>query len=43
METQICFSDAYKQHSFREFSKIHSMTSYLAMFPPSLPHYFIEK
>lgn len=33
----------YKQHSYREFSKIHQMTAYLAMFPPNLPHYFIDK
>lgn len=33
----------YKQHSYREFSKIHQMTAYLAMFPPNLPHYFIER
>ncbi|MGX3044411.1 DNA methyltransferase [Helicobacter sp. T3_23-1056] len=36
-------SQDYKQHSYREFSKIHQMTAYLAMFPPNLPHYFIEK
>lgn len=33
----------YKQHSYRDFSKIHQMTAYLAMFPPNLPHYFIDK
>lgn len=33
----------YKQRSYREFSKIHQMTAYLAMFPPNLPHYFIER
>lgn len=33
----------YKRHSYREFSKIHQMTAYLAMFPPSLPHFFIKK
>lgn len=33
----------YKQHSYRDFSKIHQMTAYLAMFPPNLPHYFIER
>lgn len=33
----------YKQYSYREFSKIHQMTAYLAMFPPNLPHYFIER
>lgn len=33
----------YKQHSYREFSKIHQMTAYLAIFPPNLPHYFIDK
>lgn len=36
-------SQDYKQHSYREFSKIHQMTAYLAMFPPNLPHYFIKK
>lgn len=36
-------SSIYKQHSYREFSKIHQMTAYLAMFPPNLPHYFIER
>lgn len=33
----------YKQHSYRDFSKIHQMTAYLAMFPPNLPHYFIKR
>ncbi|WP_104695716.1 DNA methyltransferase [Helicobacter salomonis] len=32
-----------KQHSYREFSKIHSMASYLAMFPPILPYFFIAQ
>lgn len=32
----------YKKHSYREFSKIHQMSAYLAMFPPNLPHFFIE-
>lgn len=32
----------YKKHSYREFSKIHQMTAYLAMFPPNLPHFFIK-
>lgn len=36
-------ANEYKQHSYREFSKIHQMTAYLAMFPPNLPHYFIDK
>ena len=36
-------SQNYKQHSYREFSKIHQMTAYLAMFPPNLPHYFIKR
>lgn len=36
-------SNAYKKHSYREFSKIHQMSAYLAMFPPNLPHYFIDK
>lgn len=36
-------ANEYKQHSYREFSKIHQMTAYLAMFPPNLPHYFIER
>ncbi len=35
-------SKDYKQYSYREFSKIHQMTAYLAMFPPNLPHYFID-
>jgi site-specific DNA-methyltransferase (adenine-specific) len=33
----------YKNISFKRFSKIHQMTAYLAMFPPSLPNYFIKK
>lgn len=32
----------YRQYKPREFSKIHQMTTYLAMFPPNLPYYFIE-
>lgn len=36
-------SSIYKQHSYREFSKIHQMTAYLAMFPPNLPHFFIDR
>ena len=35
-------SSFYKQHSYREFSKIHQMSAYLAMFPPNLPYYFID-
>lgn len=35
-------SSEYKKHSYREFSKIHQMSAYLAMFPPNLPHFFIE-
>lgn len=35
-------SNDYKKHSYREFSKIHQMSAYLAMFPPNLPHFFIE-
>ncbi|MGL5205242.1 MAG: DNA methyltransferase, partial [Metamycoplasmataceae bacterium] len=27
----------------KNFSKMHSISSYLAMFPPSLPNYFIKK
>ncbi|MFW2441774.1 DNA methyltransferase [Aliarcobacter butzleri] len=33
----------YKNISFKRFSKVHQMTAYLAMFPPSLPNYFIKK
>lgn len=33
---------AIKKHSYREFSKIHQMSAYLAMFPPNLPHFFIK-
>ena len=32
----------YKNISFKRFSKIHQITAYLAMFPPSLPNYFIK-
>ncbi|TLD86185.1 DNA methyltransferase [Helicobacter sp. MIT 05-5294] len=32
----------YKQYSFKDFSKLHQMTAYLAMFPPNLPYYFIK-
>lgn len=34
--------DEYKQYSFNDFSRLHQMTAYLAMFPPSLPYYFIR-
>jgi len=33
----------YKKYSYQKYSKIHQMTAYLAMFPPSLPYYFITK
>lgn len=33
----------YKNIPYSNFSKIHQMTAYLAMFPPSLPNYFIKK
>ena len=32
----------YKQYSFNDFSRLHQMTAYLAMFPPNLPYYFIR-
>jgi len=32
----------YKKTNYRNFSKLHQMTAYLAMFPPNLPNYFIE-
>ncbi|RXJ81039.1 DNA methyltransferase [Arcobacter sp. F2176] len=35
-------SSSYNTLSYSTFSKIHQMTAYLAMFPPSLPNYFIE-
>lgn len=34
---------AYKKYSYKDFSRIHQMTAYLAMFPPSIPHHFICK
>lgn len=34
--------DNYKRYSFKDFSNLHQMTAYLAMFPPNLPHYFIQ-
>ena len=33
---------SYKQYSRNDFSKIHQMTAYLAMFPPNLPYFFIK-
>ena len=33
----------YKQYFCRDFSKIHQITAYLAMFPPNLPYHFIKK
>lgn len=34
--------NGYKQYSFKDFSRLHQMTAYLAMFPPNLPYYFIR-
>ncbi|KPH53478.1 DNA methyltransferase [Helicobacter pullorum] len=32
----------YKRYVRNDFSKIHQMTAYLAMFPPNLPYFFIK-
>ncbi len=37
------FRPEWKSVSSRWGHKLHSVCSYMAMFPPSLPHYFIEK
>jgi site-specific DNA-methyltransferase (adenine-specific) len=44
-ENRYCveFTNEWKSVSSRWGHKLHSMCSYMAMFPPNLPHYFIEK
>lgn len=37
------FETQWKSVSSRWGHKLHSVCSYMAMFPPSLPHYFIER
>lgn len=40
METQIC---EWKEFPKNMNNPLHTMCSYMAMFPPSLPHYFIDE
>ena len=40
MENQIC---EWKEFPKNMNNQLHTMCSYMAMFPPSLPHYFIDE
>lgn len=43
LEQQIWYSPVWKLKNRRWGNSFHSMCSYLAMFPPALPHYFIKQ